>query len=319
MPDDFDYSQPRKNNSVIVPSERTLRPPIITYAIVVICVLVFAARAFPDLGLPLSAVQFGRADAQDIWNGAYGTLVTSAFAHGSYMHIGMNMLALLQIGAVLEGTINPLAYIGFIVLAAITGSGAQLAFDGETGVGFSGVLYAMLGLLWAGRHRMPSWGLIANPDNARYAVGWALFCIVATEMGFMSIANWAHGAGLVFGLAVGYVTFGPRRALWSIPLAALVAISIMACTWVPWSEGWNAMRADQEYNSHHYEAAIKYYKRAIDLGADPAPCWYIIGKAWYNIARKRLDAKDTEGAAEAIRRGNAAIKSGGPEAKSMLD
>ncbi len=99
------------------------------------------------------------------------------------------MIWLFQLGRILESTLSPVAYLAFIVSAAAVGSGCEVLISGTTGIGMSGVVYAMFALMWAGRGLYPAWAAVATRDNLRYFILWGLFCVGATWLHFMNIAN----------------------------------------------------------------------------------------------------------------------------------
>ncbi|MBV9849750.1 MAG: rhomboid family intramembrane serine protease [Armatimonadetes bacterium] len=199
-------------------------------------------------GHTIAYSSLGPVAAPDIWGGQYWGLVTGVFLHGGLLHLLFNMIWLYQLGGMLERSLNTLTYLVFVVAAAAIGSGCELAFDGTTGIGMSGVVYAIFGLMWAGRGRYPQWGAYATNDNLRLFLGWGIFCFVATYFGWMSIANWAHAGGLLFGLSVGWLFLSarPHRWLWAIPLAGLIALTVLSVTWMPWSPSWKLWKSARQ-------------------------------------------------------------------------
>ena len=157
-------------------------------------------------------------------------MVTTAFVHGGWLHLLFDMLWLVQLGRILENTLHPLAYLGFVVAAAAVGSGCELLIPPhQTGIGMSGVVYAMFGLMWAGRSAFASWASVATPDNLRLFVLWGLFCIAGTYLHFLNIANGAHVGGFLFGLSVGYLFFTLRRHwVWAVPLVLLAGVTVFS-------------------------------------------------------------------------------------------
>jgi rhomboid protease GluP len=66
-------------------------------------------------------------------------------------HLGFNLYWLVILGRDLEQALGRWKLVALFVCAAFVSSAAQLAVGGSTGIGFSGVGYAMFGLLWMGR------------------------------------------------------------------------------------------------------------------------------------------------------------------------
>jgi len=300
------------------------RSPLITYILTALCVAIFALQNVPstvDLGGLAWLATFGRSSSSAIWNGQYSSLVTCAFAHGSLMHIAFNMIWLVQLGSMLELTLTPSAYFLLVVGSAAVGSGIELLIDGQTGIGFSGVVYGLFGFAWAGRNRFAHWWQVANESNVRLMVGWFFFCIATTYMHWMNVANGAHAGGFLFGMGVGSILFTYRRAVWSVVLAGLIGATVMASCWMPWSPAWDTWKAGKQFDRgdmmgaiHWYETAKSFDQRAPYSGYDVPYYWYAIGVCWHDIGVERDKAGDHAGAQAAYKEEAAALTAGGPEA-----
>ncbi len=309
MPDNWDFSQPRRQ------ADPLASVPILTYLLMALSVILTGASALGAQGGPLIARlgTFGLVDTQDIWNGQVWGLVTPVFIHGGVLHLLFDMLWLVQLGRILERTLPPAIYLGFIVLAAAVGSATEMLVSGTTGIGMSGVVYAMFGLMWAGRGAYPVWGAIANRDNLRYMVGWGLFCIVGTYLHFLNIANGAHVGGFLLGLCIGYLFFSPRRRwVWAAPLALLLTANVLACTWQPWSAEWTFWKGNKEFDRKQYAQAIGWYEASLRRNADPHAAWGNISLAWHGIAVEDQSRKDLAGAARALMEEQDAAQKAGP-------
>ena len=312
MPDDFDFSQSvRRTNAG--------ETPLLTYLICGLSIVITMAYLTPrEIANPLwyKIGHFGVLDAEQIWDGNYWALFTSIFIHGSWMHLLFNMYWAWKMGELMERTLHPAAYVLFVLGAALAGSTAELLVSGQTGVGMSGVGYAMMGLMWASRGRFPAWNAIATKENLQTFVVWGILCIFTTYAHLMNIANAAHGAGFLFGLSVGWVFYAPRRRpKWSIALVVLALISVMALTWIPWSGDWMAWKAHKAFDRKDYRTAIDWYQRSVRRGEDPDFAYENISRAWKNIALGAYERHDTAAATEALAQSEAAIrkKPSGPE------
>lgn len=318
MPDAWDYSQKQ-------PPPRTLSSgmPLLTPFLCGLCVLLTLAyhTAGEDTGSFWYRLgHFGFTPAPEIWNGHFAGLFTSFFVHGSPIHLLFNMIWLARLGAILETTLHPAAYAGFLIAAAGISSGAELAFSGSTGIGASGVVYAMFGLMWAGRGRSEAWRGMATRDNLNLFLVWGVFCIVGTFLNLMNIGNAAHAAGLVFGLAVGWLFFSPRRRpLWAIPLIGLILLTILSVIWLPWSAGWTFWKGNGEFDKKRFPEAIQWYQRSLKLGMAPEYAWENISRAWQNIAYERSQRNDEKGTEFALRQSKAADQKVEAEAAKRLE
>ena len=297
MPDSWDFNQRPASSDAKTPV------PILTYMLCSICVLITLAyhtagdtpgTFWYQLG------HFGYPDSTAIWNGRYYLLFTSVFLHGSIMHIVFNLLWLARLGRVLESTLNPFIYILFFVAATLLSSCAELGVMGNCGIGASGAVYAMFGLLWAGRGQFPEWGAVATRNNLNTFLVWGAICIVTTLTHIMNIGNAAHGGGLLFGLAIGYLCYAPRRQpLWAIPLALLGILTVLSVTWLPWSWEWNFWKGNQGFDQRNYRSAIAYYQRSLKLDPEDPEAWDNIGRAWQNIAAQEEQRNNPEGVKQA--------------------
>ena len=305
MPDSFDFSKPRAQ---LASGDSR---PLLTYLLVALSVLVtLAYHTSADMPGTLwyRIGHLGAIDPIQVWNGRYYFLITSIFAHGSIAHIVFNMLWLVQMGTILEMTLKPWQYALFIVGAAVAGSCAEMAIGSE-GIGMSGVVYAMFGLMWMGQGKYPAWRAIATRNNLNIFLIWGVACVIMTYAHIMSVANAAHAGGFVFGLSIGGLFFAPRRDLrWAAALAALVSICILSLTWVPWSGDWDFWKGSQQFRRQNYREAIQWYQRSLAHGTDAHANLYNIGAAWHNIGVAAYKRGDIPAAEEALKQEEKATK-----------
>jgi len=126
-------------------------------------------------------------------------LVTAIFLHGSLLHIGFNMWALMSVAPMVEEIYGSGRFFFIYVVTGAAGYVASSAF-GNNSVGASGALLGLVGVLLAmtaGRqsagHRMLRSQLIS----------WIIYMAV---LGFLmqgTIDNFAHGGGLAAGFVLG--------------------------------------------------------------------------------------------------------------------
>ena len=90
--------------------------------------------------------------------------------------------------------------------------------------------------MYAGRGRYPQWRAIVTREILNGAVIWGLFCVVATWLNVLHIANAAHGGGFLFGLAVGWLFIRRQHRIASaLAILGLLALTVLSVTWMPWS------------------------------------------------------------------------------------
>jgi len=166
-----------------------------------------------DLGLRLASVSKG-----EFWR-----LATPAFIHHGVFHILFNMMWLHQFGRMIENRYGALN-LGLLVLAtAVISNFLQCTVPegiGGIGPGFldgsqylqthlggmSGVVYGLFGFVWIRSQVDRSSGMFVTQGTVTILLIWLFFCMTpfSTELLKSNVANWAHGVGLVVGMAIGY-------------------------------------------------------------------------------------------------------------------
>ena len=292
MPDDFDYSQPRSARL-----RQSTDQPIITMLLIVLSVVFTAAYWYAnyDKTSPIRGIaNIGVVPAADIWDGKYWALITCMFPHINIIHIVFNMMWTWRLGAAIEKEMHPVAYLLFVIAATVLGSGVQLCIAGQTGIGMSGVVYAMFGLMWAGRGASVTWRSLASRDNLNLFLGWGVLCIATTYLNIMPVANGAHFGGLVIGLCVGFLWYAPRRRpVFMAPLALLCVVTIMAVKWVPWSGSWQWWRGNRDLKGGHPLAAIDHYKLSVKLGGPEEGLLQNITLSWQHVLKDAVQNNNT--------------------------
>ena len=164
-----------------------------------------------DLGLRLASITKG-----EFWR-----LVTPAFIHHDVFHILFNMMWLYQFGRMIENRYGALS-LGMLVLSAAIisnlfqctvpyGLGGSIPGITEGGYllsglgGMSGVVYGLFGFIWI-RSKVDSFsGMFITQGTITILLVWLFFCMTPFSGQFVgNVANWAHGIGLLVGMAAGY-------------------------------------------------------------------------------------------------------------------
>ena len=128
-------------------------------------------------------------------------LFTAMFLHGGLLHIGFNMMALMQFGPALEEVYGSPR---FLFLYTFTGAFGFLvsAFTGHFSVGASGALLGIMGAILAITTKRG--GAYMRELRSRL-IGSLVFLFVLGFMGLMRMDNWAHGGGLAAGFLLGKI------------------------------------------------------------------------------------------------------------------
>lgn len=207
------------------------QPTPVTYAIIGVCVAIFAALhllAGPAL-LSLRAALMP--SAAGVRSGAVWGLLTSAFVHLEPLHLAFNLMWARHFGRLFEPHLGRGRYLAFVAVAAIVGAGWQLLLTGSTGIGFSGVVYAFFGYTWARRRAHPTFEAFLPSSTIQMFLGWLLLCIVLTVTKIWNVGNAAHITGLASGWLLGVAIDRPQRrplvVAGAVVLAAGVALSLV--------------------------------------------------------------------------------------------
>ncbi len=117
--------------------------PIVTYAIIALCVLVYVAQFILGNALTSWLVYYAPLSFAQPWR-----LLTSLIAHGSPLHLLTNMFSLFIIGRMLEPALGRLRYLALFLIGGIGGLAAvAVIVPGTPVLGASGAIFAMLGAL----------------------------------------------------------------------------------------------------------------------------------------------------------------------------
>jgi len=268
-------------------------------AVIAVCVAIFLVLNLGGEPLQSTALQMLAPSPLAIWTGSLWGLVTSAFVHLAWWHILFNMLCARDFGRVIEPDMGAARYAGFILAAAVVSSGWQLLVSAATGIGYSGVVYALVGFMLARRSSRPAYQAILNRRTILWLLGWLVLCIVLTAANVAAIGNAAHIAGLAFGYLVGPVVAG-RRRLWALAgLACLVVGVGLACSYMPWSPAWtfrSGLRQFEEWR-HRAEAGDPTAQGMYGSLLASMPREREQGLRWLRRAAEAGDASGTNGLA----------------------
>jgi membrane associated rhomboid family serine protease len=211
-------SMPRTRPAVVTAVRRATGTdaPVVTYAIMALCGLVFIA----EVATGLLTSRTG-----SVVNGALAyyppltvlqpwRMVTSLFVHASVLHILFNMFSLFILGTQVEAMIGRVRFAVLFLLAGIGGSVAVLLLaPGVVVVGASGAIFGLFGAYFIiARH------LGANATQ--------LIIVIAINLGIgfvvPGIAWQAHVGGLVIGAIVALVFVRTRAGNRRIPQVGML-------------------------------------------------------------------------------------------------
>ncbi|MDE1211358.1 rhomboid family intramembrane serine protease GlpG [Vibrio aestuarianus] len=169
----------------------------LTLGIMSVCLVIFTLQQFGLANEVFSALHFPAVTGQQwqIWR-----WFSHALLHFSVLHIVFNLLWWWQLGGDIEKKLGSFKLGQLFLLSAALSGAAQYWVEGANFGGLSGVVYALVGYLWMLDWRAPNVGLQMPKPLIGFMLVWLVLGFIQP---FMAIANSAHLAGLVAGVALG--------------------------------------------------------------------------------------------------------------------
>lgn len=156
-------------------------------------------------------------------------LLTSAFVHAQFWHIGINMFSLWLLGPLVERLLGRSRYLGLYLVAALAGSAVAYAFTPPNVwiVGASGALFGVFGAIVVFARRLQAdmrWILVTIVIN------------VVLNVVFAGALSWqAHVGGFVSGLLLGVaLAYAPRERRTLVQVAGYAGVVLVAVALVAW-------------------------------------------------------------------------------------
>jgi membrane associated rhomboid family serine protease len=196
--------------------------PIITYILVAVNVLVFLAEL--TLGEAF-VVQWAFVPSRFLANplADFPTLFTAMFMHGSWLHLGSNMLYLWIFGDNVEDRFGHAKYFVFYLICGLAATATQLAFTIDSSIpnlGASGAIAGVLGayiLLFPNRRVTVFQGFRVIPVPALLVIGFWFILQLFSGIGSIGAADtggvafMAHVGGFVAGFILTFLLRGTQR------------------------------------------------------------------------------------------------------------
>lgn len=149
----------------------------------------------------------------EIRGGEVWRLVTPAFLHFGLFHIAFNLLWTWEFGRLIENRQGSLMLLCLFLVCSLAANIAQYLASGPVFGGMSGVIYAFFGYTWTQGLANPRFGVRLNPPVVYLLLGWFAICWtgILERLFGLGIANTAHTAGLVSGVAVSLAVIARQR------------------------------------------------------------------------------------------------------------
>jgi membrane associated rhomboid family serine protease len=224
-----------------------------------ICIAVFGLSMASDVGLaagglpglggfsPSTLLRFGALIGPPLIEREPWRVLSAVFVHGSILHIGMNLLSLVNLGRTIEPHFRSARFVLLYLLSGTLGFCATLYWRGEQSfsVGASGAIFGLLGAFIAALmiRRNPGWQRVFFSNLI-----FAFVLAFAAGSGGQQIDNAAHVGGFVSGFLLGLVLEIERKprqrdavfAVFAVIGLALVFVSLALSARSP---VWKAERA----------------------------------------------------------------------------
>jgi len=219
-------SAPRRKPAVVT-ALRTSDRPLVTYALVAICVVVYLLQLLPGGAVTNAVVYYPPLTKLEPWR-----MLTSLFAHSptSFLHILFNMYSLLILGPLLERMVGRGRFLALYLLSGFAGCVAVLFFAPTTVVlGASGAIFGLLGAFFVIQRRL-------GGNNLQLM----LVIVINLVIGFVipNIAWQAHVGGLVAGGIVALIYLNTRMASErrrQVMMVSGVAVALILLTVIGWA------------------------------------------------------------------------------------
>ena len=195
-----EISKKSENESIKADEVFAKKRPVITYAIIIINVLLFVMMYLFGKGsnhIP-TLEKFGANITDLTKTGEYYRLIICAFLHAGIFHLGVNMYSLYVIGPQIESFFGKIKYLIIYLGSALFGSLLSTIFNSGISVGASGAIFGLMGsLLYFGYHyRVYLDGVLKSQ----------IIPLIILNLGFglitPGIDNAAHIGGLIGGILV---------------------------------------------------------------------------------------------------------------------
>jgi rhomboid protease GluP len=156
-------------------------------------------------------------------------LITAMFLHGGLIHIGFNMMSLMQLGPALEELYGSARYFFLYIFTGAFGFLVS-SYMGHYSLGASGGLLGLVGAMLAVTSKRG--GSYMRDLRSRLISSVVILFILGAMRG-IAIDNWAHGAGLAAGFALGKIfpdrqPMTPRERQIANALGWLAGIAVIA-------------------------------------------------------------------------------------------
>ncbi len=270
------------------PPTKCLRYPVITCVIVLSIAATFQSwfQTYID---PVFLSDTGNC-LREPWR-----LLTPTFFHGGPLHLIFNVCWLWAFGTFVEARFGHAATLGICLLLAVGSVAAELALF-RCGLGLSGVVYGLFGLLWVLSRADPRFEDAVDEKIVELMIGWFILCIVLKVADVWNIALVSHASGCVLGALLGW-TIVAGRLSYRIGRGAILVTTFLLCL-VGATVARETVNLVKDVGPMHAEdgrtaldrgdanRAIDFYLQAVNAKPEVYSWWINLGRAYQKAGRK---------------------------------
>ena len=206
-------------------------------------------------------------------------LLTSVLVHVNGIHLLFNAMWLWQFGQRVEYVWGTWRTAGLFALLGVVPSLAEYAFV-SGGVGLSGVLYGLFGMLMTLDRRDPRFRGVLDSRTTTLLVVWFFVCIVLTLKDVWKVANVAHGVGWLLGWCLGRWIAARRWEPRVFPPATLAIAALAVVLAAPWLD----LRSEVNWYDLRYRRTVARFEAAAREDD-----WAEAAQVMRELARERPD------------------------------
>jgi rhomboid protease GluP len=213
----------------------------VTFGLITVCVLVYLLIALQGAreGVPLSVglvqqpgdvLNLGALVPALVAEGEWWRLVTSAFLHSGFVHLGMNMLSLYFLGSFAEISFGRSRFLALYFISGIGGGLAYLYFGpfNAPAVGASGAIFGLLGGVFGFAIRRGTFST-RNPVISQLLVLTAINLFLGATI--PNVSNTAHIGGLIGGIVFGWLmaptVYSQKKLVATSPIAVAFGLEAL--------------------------------------------------------------------------------------------
>ncbi|HWN96368.1 MAG TPA: rhomboid family intramembrane serine protease [Methylomirabilota bacterium] len=176
----------------------------VSYGLIACCIVIFLMSGMGEDRERIAGLFITwEGGLREIKRGEVWRLVSPILIHFSIMHILFNMLWMRDLGSLFEGRLGSGYFAVFVVIVGAVSNYAEYAISHHPMFGgMSGVVYGLIGYVWIRGHFDPGAGLHLDRQSLIFALIFFVLCFTRL---LGPIANYAHGSGLLLGMAWAFV------------------------------------------------------------------------------------------------------------------